>query len=121
MVKEYRVGTDCGTPSILCNGVPIGLDEVVAILNSTYTEQQNAITVSDRYPVYFVNAECEGAQYNCIILCTKSDVFDRIVEQFVFKDIKQAHGISGTLFLSTCSLLGHTTIDDAKKRGLTIV
>ena len=121
MVKEYRVGTDCGAPSILCNGVPIGLDEVADILNTTYTKQQNAITVSERYPVYFINSECEGTQYNCIILCTKSDVFDRIVEKTVFKDIKKEHNISGKLFLRTCSLLGNTTIDDAKKRGLTIV
>ena len=89
MVKEYRVGTDCGAPSILCNGVPIGLDEVADILNTTYTKQQNAIAVSDRYPVYFINVDGEGSRYNCIILCTKSDVFDRIVEKPCLKTLRK--------------------------------
>ena len=120
MVKEYRVGTNCGVPAILCNGVPISLDEVAMVLNSTDTKTQNTVPASDRYPVYFVKAGCDGSEYTCIILCTNSDVFDRSVEKIVVKNIKKEHTIPGKLFVNACSLLGYTTIDDARKRGLII-
>lgn len=121
MANEYRVGTDCGTPAILCNGIPISLDDVVAKLNSTEAKRSDMVNTTELHPLYFIKAECGGSQYNCIILCTKSDVFDRSIEKSVFKDIKKDHNISGKLFLTACSLLGHLTIDDAKTRGLNIV
>ena len=123
MKKEYRVGTDCGVPAILCNGVPISLDEVVTRLNNNELASQEDTTTATApvaHPVYFIRAEYDNVEYTIISMVT-SGVYDRSVEKLILNCIATEHNLTGKMFCSSCNLIGYATKKEAKAKGITIV